>query len=189
MELPTSGKFEEWSLPDNFNFVAGVDYLIEGKLEKVWDCLEQISPEAKGTPEFARLLALYYRLSKKWDQLMELCRIMLLREPHALTWWTAYSMALENTEGKRAALEAFIEAEKRFPEDPYIQFRLGCLSFLVNHDSEKARDHLTKACFLEPAYIQRILECPTPSRLWDDEFHEGVKQLKLSGDLPVEAES
>lgn len=96
-----------------------------------------------------RMLLLHER--EDWPAVRELARTLIARGDADAGAWISCAYATRRTESLAAAEAVLLEAERLFPEEPTIQFNLGCYA-CQRGDLATARTRVDRAIVLEPSF-------------------------------------
>lgn len=110
-----------------------------------------------GAIESVRMLLLHER--EDWRAVRELSRSLIARGDAEAGAWISCAYATRRTESLAAAEAVLLEAEPHFPEEPTIQFNLGCYA-CQRGDLAAARARVDRAIALEPSFREAAATDP-----------------------------
>ena len=114
-------------------------YLGLGMVEDAAAELDQIPADAAQETDVLVLRALVLQEQAKWPPLTEVARILVLRQPAEAGWWIAWAYATRRSRSLAEAEAILLDAERTHPQEPAIQFNLGCYACLRGDLAEARR--------------------------------------------------
>ena len=128
-------------------------YLALGLVAEAAAELDHLSAADAERPEaLAVRLALLHE-QKKWVEVRDLSRELVRRTPSEAALWVSWAYATRRAESLEAAEKILRTAAERHPDDPTIQFNLGCYACLRG-DLITARERVKRAIALEPRFAE-----------------------------------
>ncbi len=88
---------------------------------------------------------------KRWAQLAEVAAIYVRRDPSAAEAWVTWAYATRRSHTLAAAEQILRDAEHHHPDEPTIQFNLGCYA-CVQGDLPAAAARVQRAIALDPKF-------------------------------------
>ncbi len=124
----------------------GLGMLAEAKAE-----LDAIpAGEADGAEVRALRIALLHALAD-WAELARFAGRLVERWPEEPGWWVSLAFATRRTASIERAREILLRGEHRHPDDPTIQFNLGCYACRLGELGD-ARRHVLRAIALDEVF-------------------------------------
>ncbi|MFM7750406.1 MAG: tetratricopeptide repeat protein [Opitutaceae bacterium] len=112
-----------------------------------------------GAPAIQELRIVLLHEKQDWPALRELTRSMIARGGADAGVWISCAYATRRADSLAAAESVLNEAEKHFPEEPTIQFNLGCYA-CQRGDLTTARKRVARAIALEPRFREAATTDP-----------------------------
>lgn len=126
-------------------------YLELGLVAEAAAELAQLSgPDAETTEAIALRIAVSHE-QQDWPRVRDLARELIHRDEADAAVWVTFAYATRRADSLVAAEIILIKAEKSFPEEPTIQFNLGCYACLRG-DLVNARVRVGRAIALDPKF-------------------------------------
>jgi len=88
---------------------------------------------------------------EKWPEVRDLARVLVQRDAADAGVWISLAYATRRVDSLAAAEIILIKAEKSFPEEPTIQFNLGCYA-CQRGDLKEARRRVARAIELDKKF-------------------------------------
>lgn len=126
-------------------------YLELGLVEEAAAELALLPPGPPGPPgdlEVLGLHALILREQSRWLELRVATAELVKRQPDLADWWITYAYATRRSVSLHEAEAILREAELRHPQEPTIQFNLGCYACQLG-DLAEARRRIDAAIALD----------------------------------------
>ncbi len=128
-------------------------YLELGLVAEAAAELDQIpAPENETDDAIAVRIAVLHH-QEDWKSLRTIASYWVQRHPEDGAAWVTWAYATRRSESLAAAEEILLEAERRHPDEPTIQFNLGCYS-CQRGDLINARRHLDRAIALDAKFAE-----------------------------------
>jgi Tfp pilus assembly protein PilF len=108
---------------------------------------------------------------KDWPALRDLAAHLVGRAPGEAAGWVTWAYATRRADSLEAAKEILLAAERHHPDEPTIQFNLGCYA-CQRGDLESARRRVDRAIALDPKFKEAAATDPDLAPL---------RQRRLSG--------
>lgn len=112
-----------------------------------------------GAPAIDELRIVLLHEKQDWPALHKLTRSMIARGGADAGVWISCAYATRRADSIAAAETVLNEAEKHFPEEPTIQFNLGCYA-CQRGDLATARKRVARAIALEPRFREAAATDP-----------------------------
>ncbi len=126
-------------------------YLGLGMVAEAAAELEQLSaPERDATPALALRMAVL-QAQAKWPELRDAAIVFVRRTPEDAGGWITWAYAVRRAETLANAEKVLLIAETKHPNEPTIQFNLGCYA-CQRGDLAEARRRVERAIALEPSF-------------------------------------
>jgi len=113
--------------------------------------MKAVRPEYAELSEVKALQVALLHEKKSWRQLRRVASALVEREPHRAEWWVSLAFATRRVVSIEKAREILLEAEAKHPQEPVIQFNLGCYACQLG-DIEEARVRVNRAVELDPSF-------------------------------------
>lgn len=127
---------------------AALGYLELGLLDEAMAELEGIALEHRTAPETLSVWLGVYHAAEKWTEMQEVARHLVQTQPQDAQWWISLAFATRRAECLEAAQSILLEAEKAHPDEPIIQFNLGCYACQLG-DTGAAQRRIRRAIELD----------------------------------------
>jgi len=134
-------------------------YLGLGMIEDAAAELDQVPAEAAQETEVLALRAVVLQDQGNWPPLVDLAHTLVLRQPAEAGWWITWAYAARRSLSLAAAEAILIEAERTHPQEPAIQFNLGCYA-CQRGDLEEARQRVDQAIRLDSTFREAAATDP-----------------------------
>lgn len=134
-------------------------YLALGMLEDSTAELNQISPQHFANPEILEVRLKIHAKAKRWPNAVDVARYLAKVQPDNPARFIQLATAVRYAICMQSAREILIDAQKRFPNAPAIQYHLGCYAAQMG-DLDSAQSYVRRAIELDPSYRKRALEEP-----------------------------
>jgi len=105
---------------------AALGYIKLGMMEEAIEELDGIEPAQRSHPEVLAVWVEVYASAGKWREMQRVALHLTTIQPTNAQWWIHLAFATRCVESIPAAREILIQAEKHHPDEPTIQFNLGC---------------------------------------------------------------
>jgi tetratricopeptide (TPR) repeat protein len=151
--------------PDQKHFEVACGYAQLGLFLEANEQLEEVDAFNRAAPEILALRVEIYRGLEKWDAMAEICKRLAEFDPNEPKWRTDCAYAVRRFQGIEAAREILLAAESRFPNDPIIQFNLGCYCCVAG-DLIGAKKYLKKGFAIEPNLRLQAFDDEDLKSLW-----------------------
>jgi predicted Zn-dependent protease len=126
-------------------------YLELGMIAEAAAELDRIAPPDNETLEVLAVRLAVLQEQGNWPELREFARDFVQRAPAEAAGWVTWAYATRRTDSLDAAEKILLEAERRHPAEPTIQFNLGCYS-CQKGDLETARRRVDRAIALDSKF-------------------------------------
>ncbi|HEY1110725.1 MAG TPA: hypothetical protein VGE76_18885, partial [Opitutaceae bacterium] len=90
---------------------------------------------------------------QNWPALRDLARLVVARAPGEAAGWITWAYAVRRADSLADAEQILLAAEAQHPEEPTIQFNLGCYA-CQRGDLAAARRRVDRAIALEPRFAE-----------------------------------
>ncbi len=141
-------------------------YLGLGMVNEAAGELDRIAPAEQELPEVLALRSAVLQAQENWPALRDVARIFAQRAPGEPGAWITWAYATRRAESLAAAEEILLEAERRHPNEPTIQFNLGCYA-CQRGDLAAARRRVDRAIALQPKFGEAAATDPDLAPLRD----------------------
>ena len=149
------------------HLLAASGYVELGLHKEAAKELDQIEADKKLSPEVALLQIEIFRLSKKWKQMQRFSEALTQKYPKEPQWWILLGYATRRANSLEAAHEVLLQAEKLHPEEPTIQFNLGCYECQLGN-IELAKQYVHRAITLNKDFQKLAIEDSDLEPLWQN---------------------
>lgn len=123
-------------------------YLALGMVAEAAAELDRITgPDAK-SPAVSGLRLAVLQEQEKWPEVRELARVLLRESPDEAALWVTLAYATRRAESLESAEQILLDAELIHPNEPTIQFNLGCYA-CQRGDLAAARMRVDRAIALD----------------------------------------
>jgi Flp pilus assembly protein TadD len=126
-------------------------YLALGMVAEAAAELAQLSGADAESPEALSLRIAVLHEKEDWPAVRDLARALVLREDADAAVWVTLAYATRRTDSLVAAEIILIKAEKSHPDEPTIQFNLGCYA-CQRGDLKEARRRVDRAIALDAKF-------------------------------------
>ena len=126
-------------------------YIELGMLAEAAAELNQIAQAEKESSVFLEVSAALFQEQRDWPRLQRTARELSLRHPENASWWIMYAYGTRRAQSIEHAEAILKEAEKLHPQEPTIQFNLGCYA-CQRGEIETAQVHVNRAILLDPHF-------------------------------------
>ncbi len=120
-------------------------------VEEAADELDQLPAAVARSTEALALRALILQEREQWTELIETARLLVLRQPREAGWWITWAYATRRGRSLDAAEAILLRAERSHPDEPTLQFNLGCYACLRG-DLAEARRRVDRAIALDAGF-------------------------------------
>lgn len=151
---------------DHQHLDAAQGYLALGMAEDANRELDGIDPFCCHLPEVLAVRLAVYEHSHRWGLAETVAKRLTATAPDDPLWPISLAYATRRLRSVAAARAILLEAAKTHPEEPTIQYNLGCYACQLG-ELENARAHLRRAFTSEPKYREIALDDPDLQPLWD----------------------
>lgn len=134
-------------------------YLALGLHDQAAEELAALPPEQARTREALWLRASVLQGQEQWTLLESLAEGLVREEPEEAGGWIIWAYASRRANSLEAAEAILRDAETRHPNEPTIQFNLGCYACQQGNLSE-AKRRIEKAIHLHAAFRESALTDP-----------------------------
>lgn len=115
--------------------------------------LDRIPPPMNEEMEVLGVRLAIFQEQQNWPALRDLARLMVARSPDEAAGWVTWAYAVRRAESLADAEKILLAAETQHPEEPTIQFNLGCYA-CQRGDLATARRRVDRAIALEPRFAE-----------------------------------
>ena len=126
-------------------------YLALGLVEEAAHELAQLAPADAQRPEAQAVRLGVLHEQKKWNEVRDLSREMVSRSPGEPALWVSWAYATRRAESLDAAERILRDAATQHPDEPTIQFNLGCYA-CQRGDLATARAYVDRAIALDARF-------------------------------------
>jgi Tfp pilus assembly protein PilF len=133
----------------HLSFAQG--YLELGMIVEAAAELEHVPVVARESLEFIAVRLALLQEQKNWPALSAVAGELVRRSPAEAAAWVTWAYATRRADSLLAAEKILREAEQHHPEEPTIQFNLGCYA-CQRGDLVEARRRVQRAITLEPKF-------------------------------------
>lgn len=128
-------------------------YLELGMLDSAEAELDRIPPPMDEEIEVLGVRLAIFQERQNWPALRDLARLVVARSPGEAAGWITWAYAVRRAESLADAEKILLAAESQHPEEPTIQFNLGCYA-CQRGDLIGARRRVDRAIALEPRFAE-----------------------------------
>jgi len=126
-------------------------YLGLGMIKDAAAELDQVPSDLAGETELLALRAIVLQEQANWPVLVDVAGELVRRQPAEAGWWVAWAYAVRRSQTLAAAEAILLDGERKHPQEPAIQFNLGCYACLRG-DLTEARRRVDQAIALDPSF-------------------------------------
>jgi tetratricopeptide (TPR) repeat protein len=126
-------------------------YLGLGLLEEAAAELAALPAHEADSLEALALRALVLQAQQQWLLLQPVAAALVGRQPEEAGWWITWAYATRRVDSLASAEAILRDAEIRHPEEPAIQFNLGCYA-CQRGDFAEARRRVDRAIALDASF-------------------------------------
>ncbi len=126
-------------------------YLELGMLDEAEAELDRIPPPLGEEVEVLAVRLAIFQERQNWPALRDLARLLVARSPGEAAGWVTWAYAVRRADSLAEAEKILLAAETQHPEEPTIQFNLGCYA-CQRGDLAAARLRVDRAIALEPRF-------------------------------------
>lgn len=119
-------------------------YLELGMVEEALTELDEMEVGQHALPSVLAFKVSLYSAVQRWNLMESSARQMAQMQPENPGWWIQWAYATRRSKSLPEANQILLEAEKLHPEEPLIQFNLGCYACQLGNNA-LARDRVSKA--------------------------------------------
>lgn len=141
-------------------------YLELGMVAEAAAELDRIPAAEAGTIEVLAVRLAVLQEQKKWPAVSALARDLARRAPGEAAAWVTWAYATRRADSLAAAERILLEAERHHPQEPTIQFNLGCYA-CQRGDLAVARLRVDRAIALDPKFAAAAATDPDLAALRD----------------------
>lgn len=128
-------------------------YLELGMLDAAEAELDRIPPPLSEDVEVLGVRLAILQEQQNWPALRDLARLVVARSPGEAAGWVTWAYAVRRADSLDDAEKILLAAETQHPEEPTIQFNLGCYA-CQRGDLAMARRRVDRAIALEPRFAE-----------------------------------
>jgi tetratricopeptide (TPR) repeat protein len=129
-------------------------YLGLGLLEEAAAELAALPADEAESIEAVTLRALVLQAQQQWLLLQPVAAALVRRQPEEAGWWITWAYATRRADSLTSAEAILRDAEIRHPDEPAIQFNLGCYA-CQRGDLTEARRRVDRAVALDADFRQQ----------------------------------
>jgi tetratricopeptide (TPR) repeat protein len=129
-------------------------YLGLGLLEEAAAELAALPADEADSLEALSLRALVLQAQQQWILLQPVAAALVGRQPEEAGWWITWAYATRRVDSLASAEAILRDAEIRHPDEPAIQFNLGCYA-CQRGDLAEARRRVDRAVALDASFRQQ----------------------------------
>ena len=129
-------------------------YLDLGLVEEAAAELAALPAHEAESLEALALRVLVLQAQRQWFLLQPVAAALVSRQPEEAGWWITWAYATRRTDSLASAEAILRDAETRHPEEPAIQFNLGCYA-CQRGDLAEARRRVDRAVALDASFRQQ----------------------------------
>jgi predicted Zn-dependent protease len=129
-------------------------YLGLGLLEEAAAELAALPADEAESIEAVTLRALVLQAQQQWLLLQPVAAALVRRQPEEAGWWITWAYATRRADSLTSAEAILRDAEIRHPDEPAIQFNLGCYA-CQRGDLTEARRRVDRAVALDASFRQQ----------------------------------
>lgn len=126
-------------------------YLELGMVEEAAAELARLPASHSEADDVLALRAVVLQEQQRWHEMRVVARELLHRQPETADWWIMCAYATRRAESLAEAEAILRDAELRHPQEPTIQFNLGCYACLRG-DLAEARRRVEQAIALDARF-------------------------------------
>lgn len=126
-------------------------YLELGLVREAEAELERLPPAATETLEALTLRVMVFQAKSDWPQLAAAAGELARRQPNDASSWITWAYATRRATSLAAAEQILLRAEVHHPNEPTIQFNLGCYA-CQRGDLIVARRRVDRAIAIDPHF-------------------------------------
>ncbi len=97
------------------------------------------------------LRAVVLQEQARWPALADIAGRLVRRQPAEAVWWITWAYAARRSQSLATAEAILLDGERTHPDEPTIQFNLGCYA-CQRGDLVEARRRVDKAIALDPSF-------------------------------------
>lgn len=113
--------------------------------------LDRIPPPLGEEVEVLAVRLAIFQERQNWPALRDLARLLVASSPGEAAGWVTWAYAVRRADSLAEAEKILLAAETQHPEEPTIQFNLGCYA-CQRGDLAAARLRVDRAIALEPRF-------------------------------------
>ena len=132
-------------------------YLGLGLLEEAAAELAALPADEAESLDALALRTLVLQAQQQWLLLQPVAAALVGRQPEEAGWWIIWAYATRRAESLASAEAILRDAEIRHPEEPAIQFNLGCYA-CQRGDLTEARRRVDRAIALDATFRQQAAD-------------------------------
>jgi predicted Zn-dependent protease len=144
---------------------ASIGFLELGLPLDAWNELESIEAKHRSFAEVLKVRLEVCRALEKWEMMAEIAQFLAKGEPEESSHLLNFAYAMRRFEKVEVAEKILTNAESKFPEDPLIQYNLGCYRAVLGRLAE-ARLNLAEAFQRDPDLRITALDDPDLEGIW-----------------------
>jgi tetratricopeptide (TPR) repeat protein len=126
-------------------------YLGLGMVEEASTELDQVPDALANETDVLALRAVVLQEQARWPALADIAGKLVLRRPAEAGWWIIWAYAARRSQSLASAEAILLNGEKAHPDEPTIQFNLGCYA-CQRGDLVEARRRVDKAIAIDPSF-------------------------------------
>ena len=134
-------------------------YLELGLVEEAAAELERVPFTHEEATDVTALRLAVLHEQRAWPQLATLSEALVHRNPLDASSWVTWAYATRRAHTLAAAERILLKAEQHHPEEPTIQFNLGCYACLRG-DLDAAQRRVDRAVSLDPQFLHAAATDP-----------------------------
>lgn len=134
-------------------------YLTLGMLAEAAAELERIPAPDRDKVEVLNLRLMVLQAQENWPELARISAMVVTRAPENAGAWITWAYATRRAASLAAAEKILLEAEIRHPQEPTIQFNLGCYACLQGRMLAASR-RVKQAIAIDPQFKQAAASDP-----------------------------
>jgi len=92
----------------------------------------------------------------RWNKMLEAAALLRNRNPEDADWWIAEAYAMRRCRSIEEARQVLLKGEENHPEEPCIQYNLGCYACVLG-DRPEAVSRVRLAMSKDPSYEEMAL--------------------------------
>lgn len=144
-------------------------YRILGMFEDAEHELSKIPAEERSGDDSLAMKVALFQDCERWNKMREAAGLLRHRHPKEADWWIAEAYATRRCRSIEEAREILLEGVENHPEEPCIQYNLGCYACVLG-DCLEAIDRVRSAMDLDANYAKMALEDHDLEAVRDDLF-------------------